>query len=180
MLNHTLKVLEYRSILDRLVFHSRSVPGKRRSGNLLPYSNVEVINDALDLLSEMNEIFDFDGGPPGLEFDDLGEKMDRARSSGDIFEPKELLEFAAFFAIIRDCLKIRPQYKKIRALLSGLHYPGDLHDEIEKTVDQSGEIKDSASPELKRIRKELMAIKGKLNERFEKYSEIGYILIFIR
>ncbi|HBZ01457.1 MAG TPA: endonuclease MutS2, partial [candidate division Zixibacteria bacterium] len=169
MLNHTLKVLEYRFILDRLIYHSRSVPGKRRAGGLLPYDNIESINAALDLVSEMIEIFEFDGGPPGLEFDDLGEKLERARSSGDIFEPKELLEFASFFGVVRECQKIRSQYRKLKALLAGLVYPANLHEEINNTVDLSGEIKDSASPELKRLRKELVAVKAKLNERFERY-----------
>ncbi len=169
MNNHTLRVLEYRSILERLIHHCRSVPGKRRADALLPYDDIEVINAALDLLSEMNEIFEFDGGPPGLIFGDLAEKLESARSDAYIFEPKELLEFAAFFKIIYDCRKIRPQYKKIHELLAGLVYPSSLHQEIENAVDLAGEIKDSASPELKRLRRELVAVKATLNEKFERY-----------
>ena len=94
---------------------------------------------------------------------------DQARSAGEIFEPKELLEYANFFGIVYDCQKIRPQYKNIHSLLSGLVYPSSLHHEIDNAVDISGEIKDSASPELKRLRKELQAVKVTLNEKFERY-----------
>jgi DNA mismatch repair protein MutS2 len=169
MNSHTLKVLEYRSILERLIHHCRSVPGKRRAEALQPYDNKEVIDAALDLVSEMNEIFEFDGGPPGLTFSDLGEKLDRARSDAHIFEPKELLEFANFFKIVSECQKIRPQYERLHGLLADLVYPSSLHREIENAVDLTGEIKDSASPELKRLRKELVAVKGTLNEKFERY-----------
>jgi DNA mismatch repair protein MutS2 len=169
MNNHTLKVLEYRSILERLKHHCRSVPGRRRADALLPYDNLDGINSALDLVSEMNEIFEFDGGPPGLVFEDLAEKLERARSDAYIFEPKQLLEFAGFFKIVYDCQRIRSEYKKLHELLAKLVYPSSLHREIENAVDLSGEIKDSASPELKRLRKELTAVKATLNEKFERY-----------
>jgi DNA mismatch repair protein MutS2 len=178
MNTHTLKVLEYRSILDRLISHCRSIPGKRRATGLMPFAAVEPINQALDLISEMNDIFTFDGGPPNLEFDDLAEKLESARSSGDIFEPKELLDFSAFFKTVYNCQRIRPQYQKLHQLLSLLIYPQNLHEEIDAAIDITGEIKDSASPELKRIRRELLGVKSKLNDRFEKFlhsDTAGYL-----
>jgi DNA mismatch repair protein MutS2 len=169
MINHTLKVLEYYSILDRLTYHCRSVPGKRRAAGLAPLSDLQAVNHNLDLISEMNDIFEYEGGPPGLEFDDLAEQLERAKSSGDVLEPKELLDFSAFFKIVYDCQKIKTQYHHLHQILSGLVYPLNLHNEIESAIDITGDIKDSASPELKRLRKELQEIKGKLNERFERY-----------
>jgi DNA mismatch repair protein MutS2 len=136
---------------------------------LLPFRDQDTIEDALDLVAEMNEIFTFDGGPPGLTFDDLSTRLDGARSSGTILEPKELLEYAAFFAIVRDFQKIRAQYTKLHKIISGLVYPQDLHKEIDYSIDRTGEIKDSASPELKRLRRELLEVRGKLNEKFDKY-----------
>jgi DNA mismatch repair protein MutS2 len=169
MNDHTLKVLEYRSILERLAYHCQSVPGKRRALQHLPYSDLNRIEEALELVSEMNEIFKFDGGPPGLAFDDLAEKLERSKSSGDIFEPKEFLEFSSFFGIVREYQKIGAQYTKLQGLISGLVYPQNLHEEIEASIDYSGEIKDSASHELRRLRRDLVEIRGKLNDKFEKY-----------
>ena len=137
--------------------------------NLLPYDNLPSIEQALDLLFEMIEIFNFDGGPPSLEFNDLALKLEEGRAVGDVFEPLELLEFFAFFGIIRDCQKIRPQYKKLHEILDELIYPEEVHREIDKCIDISGDVKDSASPLLKSLRRELVAIKGKLNDRFDKY-----------
>jgi DNA mismatch repair protein MutS2 len=169
MNDHTLKVLEYRSLLDRIAFHCQSAPGRRRAMQLLPFVELGPIQESLDLISEMNEIFAFDGGPPGLAFDDLAERLERFRSSGDIFEPKELLDYASFFAIVHDFQKIRSQYRKLHELIAGLVYPQNLHTEIEATVDISGEIKDSASSELRRLRRELVEVRGKLNDKFERY-----------
>jgi DNA mismatch repair protein MutS2 len=169
MNTHTQKVLEYRSILDRLAQHCRSVPGRRRATSLQPYNNINSIENALDLLFEMIEIFNFDGGPPGLDFDDLALRLEEGRVVGEVFEPTELLEFAVFFGIICDCQKIRPQFKKLHEIIDQLVYPAEIHHEIEKCIDLTGEIKDSASPLLKSLRKELVTVKGKLNDKFEKY-----------
>jgi DNA mismatch repair protein MutS2 len=169
MNDHTLRVLEYRFILERLAHHCQSAPGKKRALRLSPFSRRDEIEASLDLIAEMYDIFKFDGGPPGLAFDDLAERLERSKSSGDILEPKELLEYSAFFAIVRDCQKIRADYRKLHELMGGLVYPQNLHEEIESSIDYSGEIKDSASQELRRLRRELVEIRGKLNEKFEKY-----------
>ena len=173
MNDHTLKVLEYRFILDRLSYHCQSTPGKRRAMNLSPLLDRNGIEASLDLISEMNDIFKYDGGPPGLMFDDLAERLERSKSSGDIMEPKVLLEYSTFFGIVRDFQKIRSHYAKLHAIISGLVYPQNLHEEIEASIDYSGEIKDSASHELRRLRRALVEIRGKLNDKFEKYLRSG-------
>jgi len=166
---HTLDVLEYKKIIDQLVSFCRSVPGKRKASNLNPGNDVQAVNHNLDLTSELNDMFEFDGGPPDLEFGDLGIKLQEATLSGAIIEPKELLEYSAFFKTVFECQKIKPKYEKVHELLSGLIYPDSVHRAIDRAIDLSGEIKDSASPELKSIRRELRQVKLKLDEKFEKY-----------
>jgi DNA mismatch repair protein MutS2 len=167
--SHTLRILEYPAVLDRLACHCRSAPGKRKAAGLNPITDVESLNLRLDLISEMIDLFKFDGGPPDLEFGDLAMRLEQAASSGQIFEPKELLDYSAFFKTVFDCQRLKEKYKRLREISSGLVYPQDLHREIERSIDISGNVKDSASPELKRIRRELRLVKEKLNEKFEKY-----------
>jgi len=166
---HTLKVLEFGLILERLAHHCESVPGKRKALSLLPFSNLETVSENLDFVSEMIDVFEFDGGPPALTFGDLGEDLERARSDGHILEPKELLGYAGFFQIIQECRKISPRHVKLRGVISGLVYPESLHREIDSCIDLTGEIKDSASPELRKLRRELIEVRSKLNERFERF-----------
>ena len=169
MTGHTLKILEYPTVLDRLAYHCRSAPGKRKATGLHPVTDVESLDSRLDLISEMNDLFRFDGGPPDLEFGDLARRLEQAASSGEIFEPKELLDYSSFFKTVFECQRLKEKYKKLSEISSRLVYPQDLHHEIERSIDESGNIKDSASPELKRIRRELHQVKEKLNEKFEKY-----------
>ncbi len=169
MTSHTLKILEYPTVLDRLAYHCRSAPGKLKANGLQPITDVESLNLGLDLISEMIDLIKFDGGPPDLEFGDLAGKLEQASSSGKIFEPKELLDYSSFFKTVYDCQRLKKKYKKLSEISSKLVYPQDLHHEIEKSVDLSGDIKDSASPELKRIRREFHKVKEKLDEKFEKY-----------
>ncbi len=169
MTGHTLKILEYPTVLDRLAYHCRSAPGKRKATGLHPITDVESLDSRLDLISEMNDLFRFDGGPPDLEFGDLARRLEQAASSGEIFEPKELLDYSSFFKTVFECQRLKEKYKKLSEISSRLVYPQDLHHEIERSIDESGNIKDSASPELKRIRRELHQVKEKLNEKFEKY-----------
>ena len=178
MTSHTLKILEFSTVLNRLAYHCRSAPGKLKATDLRPVTDVELLNLRLDRISEMSDLIKFDGGPPDLEFGDLAKRLEQAASSGEIFEPKELLEFSSFFKTVFDCQRLNEKYEKLREISSELVYPQDLHHEIERSVDISGSIKDSASPELKKIRRELYQVKEKLNEKFEKYlySEIASFL----
>jgi len=167
--SHTLRVLEYRAIIDRLAYNCRSVPGKKKACGLLPSTNLEKINYSLDLISEMNDLFQIDGGPPDLGFDDLAARLDQAIASGEIFEPKELLKYSAFFATVRECQNLKGKYEKLKEIVAGLIYPEDLHREIEKSIDENGLIKDTASSALYDFRKELSRVKTKLDAKFEKY-----------
>ena len=169
MNSHTLKILEYPTVLERLAYHCRSTPGKLKATGLYPVINVESLNLRLDLISEMTDLFRFDGGPPDLEFGDLAKRLEQAASSGEIFEPNELLDYSSFFKTVFDCQRLKEKYKRLREISSRLVYPQDLQREIERSIDISGNIKDSASPELKRIRRELYQVKEKLDDRFEKY-----------
>jgi DNA mismatch repair protein MutS2 len=167
--SHTLKVLEYNIILERLAGHCRSVPGKKLASGLRPAHDIAMINENLDLISEMNDLFKYDGGPPDMEFDQLDERLEQASSSGSLLEPAELLKFSAFFKTVSDFQRVKKKYARIGELASGLVYPEDVHREIERAVDISGSIKDGASPELKRIRREFRLVKEKLDAKFQKY-----------
>jgi len=167
--SHTLGVLEYRIILERLTYHCRSIPGKRLAGGLRPGNDLDSINRQLDLISEMIELFLVDGGPPGLAFDDLSVRLETSRSAGLILEPKELLEYSAFFTIVFECQRLPSKYEKLAEIAGKLVYPEDLHKSIEKSVDVDGTVKNSASSQLYEIRKELRKIKTKLDARFEKF-----------
>jgi DNA mismatch repair protein MutS2 len=132
---------------------------------------MEKINTRLDLIGEVFDLIKFDGGPPSLEFGDLGERLESASLAGTIIEPKELLEYAAFFDTVFKCQKIKSKYSKLSEMVSHLVYPQTVHERVLNSIDHDGEIKDSASPELKRIRFEFRQIKTKLDQKFEKYLQ---------
>ena len=169
MNNHSLKVLEFNFIVERLRSHCRSVPGDRLASRLGPLVDLDKINERLDLINEAKDLIVFDGGPPSLEFGNLGERLESAATAGNIIEPKEFLEYANFFDTVFKCQKIKSKYEKLSSLVSPLIYPDTVHEKINNSIDYSGEIKDSASPELKRIRFEFRQIKTKLDQKFEKY-----------
>jgi len=164
--------------LDRLAHNCRSIPGKRKASGLQPLTDRTAVESALDFVSEMNDLFERDGGPPDLGFDDLAVRLEQAISSGKIFEPKELLSYSAFFATVRDCQQLPEKYEKLTEITSDLIYPEDLHRQIEKAIDETGVIKDTASSELFQIRKELNKVKAKLDVKFEKFlsSEMASFL----
>jgi len=167
--NHSLKILEFNFIVERLRSHCRSEPGNRLASRIEPLDNLEKINMRLDLIAEAADLIKFDGGPPSLEFSDLGEKLESASLAGKIIEPLEMLEYAAFFDTVLKCQKIKSKYEKLSGLVAPLVYPDSIHERITNSIDHTGEIKDSASPALKRIRFEFRQIKAKLDQKFEKY-----------
>ncbi|MCP6280369.1 hypothetical protein NL459_27460, partial [Klebsiella pneumoniae] len=60
-----------------------------------------------------------------------------------------------------------------------IEYTTELLNAIDKVLDKYGEIKNEASPTLGNIRRELSALKGKLNESFNRalaeYNTADYL-----
>jgi DNA mismatch repair protein MutS2 len=169
---HTLKVLEYDRIVDKLHDLCFSSPAKKNV--IAPSDKLTEIEHSLDCLAEMIELYQVDGGPPSLSFGDVDILVEKALASGEVLEPADLLNVGELYGVTRGYLKLDKRFTHLKMLTEKLHYDEDLASTIDRVVQPPNEIKDNATPELRRIRRELRTTRERLEAKFNSYIDSEY------
>jgi DNA mismatch repair protein MutS2 len=174
MERHTLQVLEFDKIKQRLAGLCQSPLGQAEIAKLFPISDRVIIQKKLDQVQEMKEVFQYQGGFPSLAVDDVRDMLERVRPEGTSLGSAEFLSLAGILTCVREILKfdksLKGKYLLIGELTGKLRFPEKLWEAINKSIEPNGEIKDSASPALSRIRRE------KLDLRQEVVNKLYSIL----
>ncbi|MCP4582533.1 MAG: endonuclease MutS2 [candidate division Zixibacteria bacterium] len=169
---HTVKVLEYDRITEKLHDLCWSVPAKRI--DVTTYNKSQEIEHSLDCLSELIEIYHVNGGPPSLTFGDVDQMLEKCAAEGNVLEPAEMAKVADLYYIVKGFTELDEKYSNLNKLTSGLIYSDEAVEEIENAVDRPNDIKSSASPKLKDIRQNVRRIRTKLEAKYNSYLDSDY------
>jgi len=154
---HTNRALGYFDLLDIVSRYASCPSGRLNCLSLRPTDDSEKIKRELDLVSEAR-LLEKTGN--SLSFYDLvpvGSVLLKACTEGSIVEPEELLNILNLVNGVETAVKVFSAARELCPLLWGMAH--DMPDlsylfaEIKKVVSFSGTIKDSASADLKRIRR---------------------------
>ena len=169
---HSIRVLEFDQIVEKLHGLCWSIPAKRYP--VAPAGNFEQIEHSLDCLTEMVGMYRADNGPPSLMFDDVGMMVEKSAADGVVLEPSDLVKVADFYKVVDGFIKLNEKYPKLKELCSGLVYSDEIATGIKQAVQPPNEIKDSASPELKSIRKQIRQTRKAIEAKYNSYLESDY------
>ncbi|MCM3703665.1 endonuclease MutS2 [Paenibacillus macerans] len=167
-----LKTMEYRKIIDQLIHFAQTPMGKQAAESLAPVSDLE---DVKRLLQATDEAFNVDRlkGAPGFGgIVDITPAVKRARIGGTL-NPHELFGVATTLEGSRRVKKYiaavheEHEVDLLFTLSDGLSDQKPLEDAIKRCIDESGEVLDSASPELAQIRRELRGGEVRIREKLE-------------
>ena len=158
-------ILEFNRIKEILAGYCSSGLGKSLVEELEPLTDISRIERVLDICSEAKEINAVGGFPLG-GLQDIRHLMKKASVSGSILEPEELLDVAATIRVARN-LKVfvkkeAEQYPLIAEIINELSTFPELEEAIANCIDSEGNIQDSASPQLLRIRKQLTTARNRI------------------
>jgi DNA mismatch repair protein MutS2 len=172
---HTLEVLEYDKVVSILRGLCLTQYGTNLIDRLLPMTDSEAIAGRLHEVSQMKDIIRFGEAFPLYRLEDATDLIIRSRTEGIFLEPKDLLRIKELVEVSsdlhsyahsdRDSLTNRDRFPLIAEYLTELHPFPDIKKEIDKAVDKDGEILDTASPKLKKIRMEIGDLKGRIISR---------------
>ena len=172
---HTLKVLEFDKIKEMLSSRCLSDWGKELCHSLSPGRDKETIEKELRETTELKEILLYEERFPLSSARDVRGSLKRAEIEGTRLEPKELLEIGEILAISGALLKFikskEEKYPNVFELISQLRSFDRIQSAINKAVDQSGEMKDSASGRLSDVRHQKKTVRNRLLDKLE--SMIG-------
>jgi len=167
---HSLHVLEYRRVLDRLVEHTSNDIGKEFAAQLEPLPYPETVLRRLQETREARALRDGDSGLPLGDIHDIRGVIARARV-GTRLVPREMLDAMHTAAAGRRMrmylLNRRDKYPLLAEMATNIPVLQILEQRIGDAVGEGAEVRDSASPELARFRREIKAAQARLNDRLQ-------------
>ena len=169
--SRTLRVLEFDKIRERMARHTSFSLGHERALALLPTDDIREAQEwqaetreARTLLEEKSDVHL--GG-----VHDLRALVEQAVRGGTLL-PMDLLDVRSTLVRARTLQRLLTrfgeQFPHIADVAARISAPGDLIEEIARCVDERGEVLDSASDALARIRRTLREAHGALMERLQR------------
>jgi DNA mismatch repair protein MutS2 len=165
---HSLRVLEYEAIRERVVELASCALGQERARAMEPSTHEDQVRRLQMETTEAVRLLDMSGGVPLGGIHDIRPAI-RAASVEGLLEPPVLLEVADTAAAGRK-LKVyllqRGEPAPTLAELAGRigEFPL-LEGEIYNAISEQAEVRDDASPALSRLRKEVRVARARMMDR---------------
>jgi len=167
---HSLNVLEYFKIIEILKGYANTSIAKNIISSLLPINEPEVIR--LKLI-ETKEAINFLQNEGNLSFSSLDEieeiiKKAKIRSVLNGIELNKIKNNLLIFNEIKELIENKKdRYPNLFSYALRMKKDSFINLEIERCIDEEGNVKDDASPELKSIRRKLRDLREKIIEKLE-------------
>ncbi|MCG8346715.1 MAG: endonuclease MutS2 [Chloroflexales bacterium] len=167
----TLETLEFPKIREQLARHTSFSASRELALALLPSIDAFEVAQRLRLTSEARQLLDQSPDTSIGGARDIRSPVQRAIRGG-VLEANVLLEIATTLASMR---RLRGQLSRLSPTVFAqlLQYAGDLpelpaiEEAIERTIGEDGNVLDSASPKLARLRRDIRVAFGRLQERLQ-------------
>ncbi len=179
MNSHTLSVLEYDKIKDIIARLATSEPGRAAVAGLVPFADKDVVKS---LLGETRECMQLLAGGESLPLDgikDIGRQIEKLRVTGSMLSPVELLDVVSTLGAGR---RLKGFFQKfgskgsatrlIPLLLctkaDAIRPMKHIEEAVAGAIDENAEVRDSASPALRKVRKQIAKTREEILDRMSR------------
>lgn len=167
-----LRVLEYDRIKDMLADLATSERGKELAGDLAPLSDRGQIADLLTETSEARGVLRSPSPVPLGGIHDLRQLLLRA-AAGSLLDPKELLDVVDCIAGGRNLrnylLERKLDFPRLATVAAAIGAFPEIETSVGHAIDEHGEIRDDASPELSHVRRQQRIVAARIKDKMESY-----------
>ena len=171
MNQHALDVLEYDKIRELLVGYTASGLGARLAQRIQPLTDLHRIERLIAETTELKRLLSPDRYLPLGGLHDLSPILEKSDKGADILIIEEIMhvkETLRAFRIVKEFLAdAKGDYPHLRQLAGEIRLYPEIDAKIENTLNENGAVKNSASPELRSIRKTIQAVKGRIQGRLQ-------------
>ncbi len=172
-----LTLLEFNKITDLLAQQAGSALTRERIAQLSPLTNMRMVRDALTETTEAVSVILYKGNIPVGETGDISPLTGMAKK-GRILSMRELLQIRSALNAARTVKGFlseeMPEGLEVIPEIAGLLEPvPKLEQDIADAVISEDEMSDSASPELRAIRREINNRNGLIKSRLQKMISSG-------
>ncbi|MBR4383242.1 MAG: endonuclease MutS2, partial [Selenomonadaceae bacterium] len=176
MLKNSFGTLEFDKVLSRLRDCASSNFGKELAEKLLPADDFETVRENLSLTTEAVKIFAV-SSPPFGGFRDVRETFKKIKL-GSVADAEEFLDVLSTMYAMRQVktffkeTEIDAPQLKSRAM--EIEILGNLERQLDNAIDEHGTVRDTATVELQKIRRDLRSAQSRIkNEIFNILHDAG-------
>lgn len=174
MEEHTLKVLEFGKVISKLQSQAACALGREVAGLTYPATDLDVARRRQQETSEARNALQYEGNIPFGGIEDIRIYIERA-VVGAMLQPGDLLSVLGTLQGSRRLgqflRRLKERYPLLGDLGSEIEPFDKLEAEIAGAISQAGEVLDSASSALARVRSELRTIHARLSERMNSFLQ---------
>ncbi len=169
MRERDLEAIEYKKFLSLLSDYTHNDLTKKVILNLKPFDRLEKLHKEIKKTQELFSLFIYKGYLPLTEYPDITEAIKVAVIEDSILSPKELFDIASFLKVVKEVKNFIDlnQVDTLKEIYQNLTPLKELEKIITDSIDSSYSVKDSASTDLARIRKEIKEVEKHINSLLE-------------
>ncbi len=163
--------LDFPRIITHVAGYCITGYGKERVEQLVPSDVFAFVRDELDRVQEMRSLLDAEDTPPIEALEESRPALHRAAISGSMLPGEDFRDLLRTLITSR---KLKTFFAKraercpmLSRMSEALYEDKLLEYHIDRVVDDEGGVKDAASKELRRIRREIIDKSGQLRRRME-------------
>jgi len=165
-----LATLEFPKILDRLATHTGFSAGAERARALMPATSLQEIRRRLETTSEARTLLDVRpatslGGAHDIR------PLATAAQRGAVLPPSELLDvrdtLVAARSLHRTLTRLGSQFPRLARIAARIQPCPGIITEVNRCLDERGNVRDNASPELARIRREARIAHDRIQDKLQ-------------
>ena len=179
----TVQDLEFPTVLQHVAEYCISELGKTNVLNIKPIENTELLQQELNLVNEYLSSFISENKIPNHGFEDISKEIFTLNIENSFLEASAFLKIATVSETVNELLKFFEKFETyfptIQSISQEIENTPAIINAINKIITSYGEVANTASPQLKEIRKDIAKIRGKIGESFtrdlSKYAAAGFL-----
>ncbi|MEL7269487.1 MAG: DNA mismatch repair protein MutS [Bacteroidota bacterium] len=179
----TLQDLEFDTVLNQLSARCNTELGKVAAQSVQPLLDETYLMDLLGQTSEYLASFSNENRIPNHGFDAIDKELKLLGIENTTVELagfRRISNLCSTFSLHKKFFKkFKEYYPLLFAFSQQWEENTGIPKEIENVIDRFGEIRDSASLELKHIRMQINEVRGKINQSFgvalQRYNSLDYL-----
>lgn len=179
----TLQDLQFPTVLETISAICNTDIGKQKALEITPFKDKETLMTALMQTSEYVSSFQNNNAIPNHGFDAITHEIKFLAIEDSFLEVGSFRKIATISATVNFLLnffkKFDDYYPNLNSRALQVEMTKDIISMVDEVVDKYGEIKDNASPDLLNIRRNMNAVRGKVNQSFglalTQYNSLGYL-----
>ena len=179
----TLQDLEFSTILEQISDLCTTEIGKEHALLIEPINDKNQLMEELKQTSEYVSSFSNQNAIPSHYFDPINYELKMLRIEDSFLEASGFKKIASLVSTTNELITFLKKFQEYYSALynaTTITQPNKIIlQNIEQVLDKYGEIKDTASVDLKAIRQNIQILRGKINQSFgfamQQYNSAGYL-----